>query len=63
MLFKRINKDLNLLMDANFIKDVDQFIALKSIEISGSEVISFNAWLKAKVEDRKYYDVFLEMVR
>ena len=62
MLFKRINKDLDVLLNADFIKEVDHFIAMKPIEPGDSEFISFNAWLKAKVKKRKYYDVFMEMV-
>ena len=63
MLLKRLNKNPDLLTDPDFIKEVDKFIAMKSIEPADNEFVSFNAWVKAKVEKRKYYDVFLEMVK
>ena len=63
LLFKRLNRNLDLLTNPDFITQVDQFIAMKPIERGDLEFLSFNAWLKAKVDNRKYYDVFLEMVR
>lgn len=63
MLFRRLNKNPDLLKDPDFITKVDQFITMETIEIGDNEFVSFNAWLKAKVEKRQYYDVFLEMVK
>ena len=64
LLFKRLNRNLDLLTDPDFITQVDQFIAMKPIIEPGDlEFLSYNAWLKAKVDNRRYYDVFLEMVR
>lgn len=61
-LFRQINKDSELLTDSKYIAEVNQFIAMKPIEPGDSEFVSFNAWLKAKIEGREYYEVFLEMV-
>ena len=61
-LFKKLNRNIDLLRDKDFIEEVNNFIYMKPIEPGDTEFISFNAWLKAKVEGRKYYDVFLEMV-
>lgn len=58
-----INKNPDLLKESNFISKVNKLISMKPIEPGDTEFISFNAWLKAKMENRKYYDVFLEMVR
>ena len=61
-LFKQLNKNKDLINDKKFIEEVNGFIAMKPIEPGDTEFISFNAWLKAKIEKRKYYDIFLEMV-
>lgn len=61
-LFRYINKDPDSLTDPKYIAEADQFIAMKPIEPGDSEFVSFNAWLKAKVEGKGYYEVLLEMV-
>lgn len=62
-LLKQINKNPDIFYDETFRKQADAFIALKEIDVADSEFISFNAWLKSKMDKRPYYDVFLEMTR
>jgi len=60
-LLDQLNKNRELISDKSFKIKVAQFINMQDIDPLGHEVISYDAWLKSKIENRDYYEVYLEM--
>ncbi|MBN4065965.1 hypothetical protein JYT51_01375 [Candidatus Amoebophilus asiaticus] len=61
-LIKKLNQRNSICTNTFFRKEIYNFINLKEIEPSTSEVISLNAWLRSKIDNRDYYRVYLEMI-
>ncbi|MBL4654193.1 MAG: hypothetical protein JKY33_00035 [Bacteroidia bacterium] len=56
----KLYKKPQIVGDEDFQDAVNSFIKLKEFDLGEIEVISFNDWLKSKIEKREYYEVMLE---
>lgn len=61
-LVSEINNDTTIVNQKKFIQKINSFLKLKEVSPGDIEIISFNAWLKSKIDKKEYYEVFLEMI-
>lgn len=62
-LLNKINYSPEKLNSKSFLSKAYLFLRIKKTIPGDPEIISFNAWIKSKIEKRNYYEVFLELVQ
>ena len=61
-LVKKLNNQPNIATSKEFKEEVKKSFYFIEAEKEDIQAMSFYGWLKAKVENRKYYEVLLELV-
>jgi len=58
----KLNKKPIIVDEKDFQTEVASFIKIKDFDLGEIEVLSFNDWLRSKIEKREYYELMLESI-
>ena len=53
IILKRLINKPDIIKENKFRREIKDFISLRDIELGDSEIIKYNAWLTAKLENKK----------